>query len=230
MSDYNYENFATEGYDFETSSGPQIGDIAPDVAVHLLDGSSHRVLDINGPFLVLEFGSLTCPLFQGRRAGMSLVQHAYPELVHVVVYVREAHPGEKIPAHQNQADKTACARRLADDMSNVSMARQVWVDDFEGQVHQAFGGMPNAVFILDASGHVRFRSEWNNPVATKAVLDKLMNGLTVQGESYFRPVSPRIAIDTLRNAGPGAVVDFLKGLPFLIWTNLIKRNLRLLFR
>jgi hypothetical protein len=51
----------------------------------------------------------------------------------------------------------------------------------------------------------------------------------VTTKNYFRPATPKIAVRTLRNAGKGAASDFFKSLPALIWANVVKRNLRVLF-
>jgi len=89
--------------------------------------------------------------------------------------------------------------------------------------------MPNAVFIINRNGCVVFRSEWNNPAATRKALIALKAGRNVRVKSYFRPAVPTVALRTLAHAGKGASADFFKGLPKLIWVNAIKRNLRLLF-
>jgi len=87
--------------------------------------------------------------------------------------------------------------------------------------------MPNAVFIINKNGCVVYRAEWNNPSATRKALLDLLAGRAVTAKPYFRPALPTTVFRTLGNAGKGSAVDFFKGLPFLIWTNIIKRNLRL---
>jgi hypothetical protein len=57
----------------------------------------------------------------------------------------------------------------------------------------------------------------------------LIAGKKVTAKAYFRPPLPWKAIRTFKHAGKGSARDFFKGLPFLFWTNIIKRNLRLLF-
>ncbi len=66
--------------------------------------------------------------------------------------------------------KTACAIRL---MRQDGETRTLYIDDFNGQAHKTYGGMPNA--------------------------------------------------------GKGSALDFFKGLPYLIWVHIVKRNLKLLF-
>ncbi len=104
------------------------------------------------------------------------------------------------------------------------------VDGLVGAAHQAYGSMPNALFIIDKEGIVRFKAEWNNPSATRKALQALLDGKPVRVKSYFRPAKPSIVLGTARRGGKGSGSDFFHGLPILIWNNIIKRNLRTLFQ
>ena len=107
--------------------------------------------------------------------------------------------------------------------------RTVLVDDLEGTAHSAYGGMPNAVYVIDRDRRVRFRSPWNNAAATRKALVSLQAGDEPTARSIFRPARPTVAHRTLANGGDGSGADFYRGLPTLIWNNVIKYNLRLLF-
>lgn len=226
MSGYNYAKFSADDYEFDDMGGPKVGEKALDFSLTTDTGARRNLLDFSGDFLVLELGSITCPLFQGRRKGMAGIEDEFERVTSVVLYVREAHPGAKIPKHESIEDKRSCAKVLREEYGE---ARPILVDDFEGPAHQAYGGMPNAVFIINKNGCVVFRASWNNPTATRKALKALIAGKRVQTRSYFRPAPPPVVIRTLGRAGPGATADFLKSLPFLFWSNVIKRNLRLLF-
>lgn len=226
MSTYNYDNFSTDDYEFDDIAAPDAGDTAPDFMLTTSTGAPKRLLDFNTDFLVLEMGSITCPLFQSRRGIMDTLEDEFDQVTSVVLYVREAHPGAQIKAHQNFDDKQACAQRLKQDDKET---RLVLVDDYEGAAHRAYGSMPNAVFIIDKDATVVFRADWNNSSATRKALKELIAGEKVTAKAYFRPPIPWRAIRTFKHAGKGSAPDFFKGLPFLIWTNIVKRNLRLLF-
>ena len=226
MSGYNYDEFSPDDYDFDTVEGPSVGQKAPDFKLTTSDGRSQRLLNFQGDFLVLEMGSITCPLFQSRRGIMQSLEKIFPQASSAVLYVREAHPGVHIQGHKNFDDKLACATQLKTEDNET---RTIFVDDFDGGAHQAYGSMPNAVFIIDKLGCVRFHSEWNNPSATRKALKALIAGKPVRAKSYFRPALPPVVLKTLGRAGEGSASDFFRGLPFLIWTNLVKRNLRILF-
>ncbi|MDO6591797.1 hypothetical protein DS901_16445 [Loktanella sp. D2R18] len=226
MADYNYSAFSSADYDFTTASGPAVGAKAPDIDVTTLSGAKRRLLDFDGDFLVLELGSITCPLFQTRRKAMAAMDAIYPNVASAVLYVREAHPGKDIPNHDDFGQKQACAQRLAEVDGET---REILADDFDGSGHRAFGGMPNAVFVINRNGCVVFRAAWNNPKVTKSALDALVAGRPATTKNYFRPATPKIAVQTLRKAGKGAAADFFKSLPALVWQNVVKRNLRVLF-
>jgi hypothetical protein len=225
MPDYNYEAFSPKDYDFDIRSGPQEGEKAPDCLVTTSAGEPKHLLDFEGDFLVLEMGSMTCPLFQSRRGKMERVSIGDPRVSKAVLYVREAHPGAEIPQHQTFEAKRACAERLKIEDGET---RLVLVDDLVGSAHKAYGSMPNTVFIINRNGCVIFRAEWNNPQSTGYALDALLSGRSVRSKSYFKPALPHVAIRTLRRAGKGSAADFLRSFPTIVWNNLIKRNLRLL--
>ncbi|MCA1298478.1 deiodinase-like protein [Stappia indica] len=226
MTGYNYDAFSTDDYDFERAAGPEVGRKAPDFKLETSDGEIRNLLEFEGDFLVLELGSITCPLFQSRRGVMSPLSQEFPNVSSAVLYVREAHPGAGIQGHKTFADKRACARRLKEEDGET---RLVYVDDFQGTAHKAYGSMPNAVYIINKNGCVVYKAEWNNPGATRSALKSLITGKPIRAKSYFRPARPATVHKTLRRAGKGAAGDFFKGLPFLFWTNVIKRNLRLVF-
>lgn len=227
MSDYNYSKFDANHYELVDFDGPDMGEKAPDVTLTDLDGASQRLLDFHGDFLVVEFGSITCPLFQSRRPTMRAIGEEFANVSSVVFYVREAHPGSEITAHADQDAKMSRARQLRDVDGE---GRKILIDDMQGGAHQAFGSYPNAVFIINKNGCVVYRSAWNNPAATRRVLRRLIAGKSVRAEGFFLPPTPPTAIGTFRQAGKGSASDFFRGLPRLAWNNLIRRNLRLLFR
>ena len=67
-------------YDFENSNGPQVGDKAYDFELMDASGNPKDLLDFEGDFLVLELGSITCPLFQARRNTMMTLQDEFPQI------------------------------------------------------------------------------------------------------------------------------------------------------
>lgn len=223
MSAYNYDSFSPNDYDLQSADGPNVGEQTPDFELRTADGQLRRLLDFDGVYLVLELGSITCPLFMSRQDNMQKIAKDYPQASHAVLYVREAHPGASVPAHKTMADKQACAGVLSTELADP---RDIYIDGLKGQVHQAYGSMPNAVYVIDKAGVVRFKAPWNNPTATRKALSALFAGEKVNLKSYFKPATPAVVVATARRAGKGSARDFLIGLPKLIWNVLIKNNLR----
>lgn len=221
---YNYAQFRAGDYDLVNFRGPAPGMAAPDFVLSLAEGGTSRLLDFEGEFLALEMGSLTCPLFQGRRNGMTALYQGFQNVEFAVLYVREAHPGATISAHRSDDEKQNCAARLRRDGEN----RRILVDDLNGTAHQAYGGYPNSVFIINRHGCVVYASDWNNPQTTGRALRLLLQGKPANVKAWFKPVPPSVSLKILRAGGKGSMADFLRGLPRLVWNNLLRRNVRLM--
>lgn len=225
MTSYNYAKFSSDEYALSDFRGPKPGQKAPDFELSTVEGAPAGLLAFQGDFLVLELGSITCPLFQGRRKKMADLVQAHANVAFRILYVREAHPGGTLGKHHSEADKRANATALVEQDGE---GRDIIVDTLDGSAHRAYGGFPNSVFIINSNGCVLYFSDWNNPVATGRALRALEAGRPATGSGLFLPPPLPAALKTLRDAGPGAAPDFFRSLPRLIWENLIKRNLRVL--
>lgn len=223
---YNYDAFSADQYDLSAFRGPKPGKRAPDFDLSDVNGRPVRLLDFEGEYLVLEMGSITCPLFQGRRPAMARLGRAHAEVGFAVLYVREAHPGAAIGAHVTPEDKRAQALALAEADGE---GRRIVVDHIDGRAHEAYGGYPNSVFIINRHGCVVYASDWNDPKATGRVIELLKAGSPAEGiRAFFTPVPPSVTLRVLGRGGKGSLSDFLKSFPRLVWSNLIRRNIHLL--
>lgn len=161
---YNYESFdfSSEAAELERwqREGPHIGDPAPEFELADLDGNRLRLSDLRGRPVVLEFGSHTCPIFSDRVAAMEQLANEHPEASFVVIYVREAHPGEIQGGHRTMVEKRAAAHKLA---LEAALTRRVLVDSVDGATHRTYGGAWNPVYVIDANGRVVMRQAWNHP-------------------------------------------------------------------
>ena len=92
--------------------------------------------------MLLTFGSATCPLTLGSIAGLNNLYEKYrgDNVEFLFVYVREAHPGEDLPAHESIDDKFRAAQMLRDE---EELKMPVLVDDLRGSVHRKYGKLPN---------------------------------------------------------------------------------------
>lgn len=227
MAEYNYDSFSAGHYTLDNFQGPAAGRKAQDFTMQTTDGGSRQLLDFDGDFLVLEIGSITCPLYQSRRGKMKTLTERYPDTSFAIMYVREAHPGKARPKHDDSEGKLTNARALQFDDGE---GRTILIDTLNGQAHVAYGSFPNAVFIINKNHCVVYYSDWNNPYATGRALKALKSGKPASGMGIFLPAIPSVGFKTLKDAGKGAGLDFARSFPNLVWKNLIKRNLRVLLR
>lgn len=208
---YNYRRFRVKHHPSGGLPGPLPGEAAVDFEATLLDGQPVRLSEFFGRTLVLETGSLTCPHYVGNIAPMLALAEDFPEAQFLVLYVREAHPGERIQPHTSLIDKLSMARRLT---SEECENRLVLVDDLVGTAHRAYGEFPNMVYVIDGEGRVVHRSQWANRENIARVLQELRRQEPVATrESYGFNVDKRHLFPTLRRAGRRAILDFLREIP-----------------
>lgn len=145
---------------------------------------------------------------------MARVAGRHPDVAFVVLYTREAHPGERRGAHRDLADKLDMARGLVDLAREW---RRVVVDDLDGSLHRRLEGAPNSVTILDPDGRVRCYLHDSDPSAVGRVLEELSAGRSPsEPRTRFRPPTPRTALAALLTGGRTALRDFVRGFPALV--------------
>jgi hypothetical protein len=138
------------------------------------------------------------------------------EIEFLFVYVREAHPGERIPAHDSAADKVAAAKLLREE-ERIEMP--MVVDDLSGSIHRKYSRLPNPSFLIDKSGRVAFRSMWANPEELAAAIEELLekehhreedHAIVRGGEDLSMPVSYAMlsSFRALERGGRIALADF----------------------
>jgi peroxiredoxin len=177
LGNYNYEHFSREILDeleHASFSGPAAGERAPDFKAATLDGDTLRLSDYREKKnVLLLFGSVTCPM---TAACLGEINELYDhfrgdDIEFLFVYVREAHPGERVPAHHTAEDKVRAAAILRDE-EQVAMA--LLVDDVSGPIHRKYSKLPSPAFLVDRSGRVAFRSMWANPEELAAAIEELL--------------------------------------------------------
>lgn len=165
LRDYNYAHFNREILrQIEVPlTGPRPGQRAPDFKATALDGEKVRLGDYEGKKnVLLIFGSATCPMTSGSIRGINELYDEFrgDEIEFLFVYVREAHPGERLPAHNSLTQKIRAARVLRDE-EDIKMP--VVVDDLRGSIHRRYSQLPNSAFLIDKSGRIVFRCMWAAP-------------------------------------------------------------------
>ncbi|MCL1593295.1 MAG: hypothetical protein M3132_02945 [Actinomycetia bacterium] len=211
---YNYPRFKNSYYDLASFEGPGRGEQMPDLVLTDLDGTPVRLSDLWDRRLVIETGSVTCPMYAKGVSVMNRMAEQHPDTRFIVLYVREAHPGERIGPHETLDQKREMAGRLAEVHGD---GRATLVDDIEGTAHKTLGSLPDMVYVLDPGGEVVFRGDWNDTDALAEVLDAAATDKQL-GQEHFPPSkpSPPTAIKTLFVGGFKAVGDFVVSLPGLM--------------
>jgi peroxiredoxin len=211
---YNYRRFTPEEYEFAEFTGLSAGDRFIDADLHTLDGGTARISDFLDKPLVLETGSMTCPMYAQSAAPMQDMVARFPDLNFVVLYVREAHPGERTQQHASQTAKVDTAIR---SRSRHHEGRVTLVDDLDGAAHKAYGAMPNSIFVIDTDGTVLYRSIWNNTDKIGDILTHISARMPVAPEELkAKPPLNFKAITVLLSGGLIATFDFVWGLRKLI--------------
>jgi peroxiredoxin len=224
---YNYGSFNREQLRKQLSAkhmnGPKAGEEAPDFELPSVDGEKVRLSDYVGDKnIMLTFGSATCPMTAGSIRGLNRLHEEYSDedVQFLFVYVREAHPGDELPAHRSLSDKVQAAE-LFREQEEVEIP--MLVDKLDGKVHLQYGGLPNSTYLIDKSGRVAFRALWTRPSVLEEALEELLEGqeegrkehVTVHGgedTSLPKRYGMLHAHRALERGGPRAVREFKEAL------------------
>ena len=127
IHDYNYQHFNPKDYNFTTFPGPKPGEKYINFEATTLEGEKVHLSDyLDKPIVILETGSITCPIYANASKPMLKLKEMYPEFNFLLLYIREAHPGSKTPAQQTMEEKLENAK-LMQQLYNET--RTILVDD-----------------------------------------------------------------------------------------------------
>ena len=104
-----------------------------------------------------------------------------------LVYTREAHPGEKVPAHSSLDEKIQNACRLRDE---EKLTVPILVDSMDGAVHQSYGAsdLTNStcprLHVIDKDGRVIFKATWTDARELRLVIEDLIEREARVAEGY----------------------------------------------
>ena len=140
-------------------SGPKVGEVAPDFTVTDRQGSRIRLSDFRGKTVVLETGSLTCPVFAMVLGKMNDLARQFPATVTLALYVRESHHGV-VPQHiaVGMDGIPTCAETAK---ANMEKDNQTLVIDHMDQTgSKTYESTPNMMYIIDGKGVVVYAADW----------------------------------------------------------------------
>lgn len=211
-NNYNYYSFKASDYDFTNFTGPKPGEKYVDFKAMKLNGDIVSLSDYLNKPIILDTGSITCPMYANTKRGMLDLKKQYPDFHFLLLYVREAHPGGKTKNLSSMDEKMINAKSTYDLYNET---REVLVDSLDGIAHLKYGGMPNMTYVIGTDGIVRFRANWTNIEALKKVLSNMDN---IESQDLYPVVKPpiHIALRTLLIGGIRALFEFLINLPQLI--------------
>jgi len=224
-NDYRYQSFTTKlllrDMRFQKST-PKAGEPFPEFKLETTDGSVISKQDfINRKPLLLIFGSLTCPMTASAMPDIKHLHERFGDKVEfVLMNVREAHPGERLPQPETGEIKLEHARQLK-QLYDVDLT--VTTDDIDGSLHRALDPKPNAVFLMSTTGAVLFRSLWasDGKSLTQALEDLVHDRpqSKTQSQKMFIPVVKAMGhvYEVMQRGGPQSVRDlWLAGFPMAL--------------
>lgn len=198
-------------------NAPKPGNRMPEFDLPAVDGGRLRTSDLSGRPALLITGSFTCPMTAGSNPILKALHTRFgSEIEFVMVYVREAHPGEHRDQAATAADKTKAAQALKE---RDGLPWRVIVDDPEGSLHRELDEKPNAAYLADRNGTIVFRSLWagDEHGLTQALEAVARGGRPPEQESTRRllPMARGVGMmrEVTRRAGPRAQQDLWQAAP-----------------
>jgi hypothetical protein len=214
---YNNSRFRVVDYNFGMFIGPAAGEPFKDFTLTDLEtGDDVKLSDFAGKWLVVETGSSTCSMYTKNIPTMKDVAAEFPDVEFVTVYVREAHPGERLGPHKSMDDKFKAARKIAPRYGEF---RRVLVDNIDGDFHRAYGSMPNVVYVIRPDGTIHYRCNWAAPRLIKEALKDRENLHKVENAPVAELRASRAMPHMLRTMWTGgaiALYDFFKAAPLTV--------------
>ncbi len=121
------------------------------------------------------------------------------------IYTREAHPGDSWLHHSSFEDKVGAARRF---VVESGVQRPVLVDTLDGDVHRAYGTLPNMSWIVSRSGTILYKADWTDPRTIRQALQQI--GFQVDERRSGVNMAPYY-IESLPQR-PNSSEEFMRGL------------------
>jgi hypothetical protein len=161
---------------------PDVGSPVPNVKIAELNDRAFIPTNYKGHVLVLEFGSLSCPVFRDHVQEMEKLRAAEgPRAFFLLVYTREAFPtGDKdVQRNKDQDISVSDAKTLeerktqaAETQQKLQIAMPVAIDSMDDAVSNAFGTFPNGAVVIGKDGNIAALEHWTNPESLRRAIDQ----------------------------------------------------------
>ncbi len=162
-------------------NGPEVGSAVPDVQITEANGRSFTPAKYKGHVLVIEFGSMSCPVFREHAAAMEKLKTAEQgRAFFLIVYTREAFPAGDKNAERNKEEGVAVPDAASlDDRKAQALETQrelritipMAVDNMGDSISKTFGGFPNGAVVIGKDGAVAAYQQWTNPDTLREAID-----------------------------------------------------------
>ena len=198
------------------------GDAFPDFELITTEGARLTNSDIFGDRpVIFIFGSMTCPMTASAAPSVQKLYDEFGERVtFIMMYVREAHPGEHFSQVAAIEEKLGHARALK-EFYDIDWT--VAADGVDGNLHRALDPKPNSAFLMDRDGTILFRSLWASDYgALHQALDAVASGQAPPAEQSTKMMGPVARAmghvqEVMQRGGPQAVRDlWLAGFPMAL--------------
>lgn len=197
------------------------GEKLPDFELLTPDGEPIRAQDLMSDSskkgLLIVTGSLTCPMTMSSLDDLRKLHEEFGDRVgFLLLYVREAHPGENVPQPKTYLEKAEHARLMRE---SYDLPWPVVVDDIDGSLHRRLGAQPNSVHLIDSNWVVIFRALFAGDVSSvRTALASLSTGQVPEKketQAFLGPVLPSIPYipEVMDTAGPAAWRDLWRAAP-----------------
>lgn len=198
------------------------GDPVPSFELVTTSGDRLVNADVFGDKPVLfVFGSMTCPNTASAAPSVQALYEKFGDRVRfIMVYVREAHPGEYITQAETMEEKLEHARVLK---KFFDIQWTVAADNIDGDLHRALDPKPNSAVLMNSAGIILFRSLWAaDRNALHQALDAAAAGRVPerkQSDALVGPVARAMGQvqAVMERGGPQAVRDlWIAGFPIAL--------------
>jgi len=166
-------------------TGPAVGSPVPATPILEANGRLFSPSQYKGHVLVLEFGSMSCPVFRSHAQDMEKLKFIEgPRAFFLIVYTREAFPaGDKNVERNTQEGVSIPQTTTVDDRKAQALEAQrelritipMAVDPMDDAVSKTYGGFPNGAVVIGKDGAIAARQEWTNPDTLRQMIDDAFN-------------------------------------------------------
>jgi len=181
------------------TSGPDVGSPAPDSKIIQLNGRAFSLSQYKGHVLVLEFGSMSCPVFRTHVQEMEKLKAAEgSRAFFMIVYTREAFPaGDKNVERNRDEGISVPQAKTIDERKTEAMeaGRELRItipmatDTMDDAISTAYGSFPNGTVVIGKDGNIAARQQWTNPDSLRTMIDDACQATVAPTATAAAPVN-----------------------------------------